>query len=552
MEHYEKKNNEEIINIDKGFKNRTFYKIYLCSISDQWYRAKIIDSDGEITSIKFIDYGNTDTITDNSLLKSCDAIEQFNLKPLALLCSLPVEPSASAVEWSSDACQKIRDLINTPVKFEVIGKNKELSYVKLSVGGRDIVKDLIFGGLAEQLEIINSGEICYISHINSLDDFFIQVNSDGETLNLIEDHLSAANGFPPVDEPTKGTICAALFPDDSSYYRAQIIDETPTNGIKVVFLDYGNCETLRAHELRTLSPDLIGIPHLRKRCCLQLPDNVQCWNEEAARKFSDLGAGGATAFTVKLIKPGKRAMVELFIGNENVAQMLGHLCEQKQLIDTIVDDHEHPPQKTPPAEKSLNLDGFTSGRHEGFISHIDSVNKLFIQLASKSDDLDIMAANLQMAHDFEKVPIEQANIGSIVAALFSDQTYYRAKIVDKNENGAVVYFIDYGNEWVSSDLRKLPDVLQSIEPLAVMVKLGAVVQQNFNETDHEQFLNLSQSDADTSFQIEFEDATSETPIVHIWQDGRAIIDYLRCPRPTNQTPNPYTAAVDQMIEAAAK
>lgn len=529
-----------------------FHRGNLCiakyTYDDQWYRAKIIDSDGETTSIHFIDYGNTDTITDNSLLKSYN--DSFNeLKPFAMPCSLPVEPSALA-EWSTDASQKVRHLIGTPVKFELISKYKELNYVKLSVGGRDIVKDLIFGGLAEQVEIINSGETCYISHINSLDDFFIQVDSDVKVLSLIEEHLGTASGFPPVDKPTKGTICAALF-TDGSYYRAQIIDENPKkNGINVVFLDYGN--TLRTNELRTLNPDISQIPHLRRRCCLKVPDNVQNWNEKAAKEFSDLANSGRTAFTVKLVKPGKCAMIELFIGDENVAQKLVQFCEKKQVIDAMTDDHEHPIKKTPPAEKSLNLDGFTSGRHDGFISHINSINNFFIQLSSKSEDLDIMSANLESAYNFEKVPVEHANIGSIVAALFTNQMYYRAKIVDKKENGAVVFFIDYGNEYLSNDLRKLPDALQSIEPLAVMVRLGTVVQRDLNESDHEQFLNLSTTDSDTTFQIEFEDATSDMPTVHVWQDGRAIIEYLRCPRPQNQTPNQYTAAVDQMIEAASK
>lgn len=530
---------------------KIFRRGHLCiakyTLDDQWYRAKIIDSDGDTTSIHFIDYGNTDTITENALLKSYS--DSFNeIKPFAMLCSLPVEPSGSA-EWSADACQKLRDLsIVTPLKFELISKYKELNYVKLSVGGRDIVKDLIFSGLAEQLEIINSGEICYISHINSMDDFFIQVFSDVEALTLIEEHLGSASGFLPVDKPTKGTICAALF-TDNRYYRAQIIDETSnTNGIEVVFLDYGN--RLCTNELRTLSPEIAQLPHLRRRCCLKLPDNVQSWNQEAATEFSNLGDGGGTAFTVKLVKPGKRAMVELFIGDKNVAQILGEFCEKKQVIDAIVDDHEHPIEKTPPAEKSLNLDGFTSGRHEGFVSHIDLENNLFVQLTAKSEDLDIMIANLESAHDFEKVPLEHANIGSIVAALFSDQKYYRAKIVDKNENGAFVSFIDYGDKCLSTDLRKLPDVLQSIEPLAVMVQLSTVAQHNLNGSDHEQFLNISDSDLETTFQIEFEDTTCSKPIVHLWQNGKAIIEYLRCPQ--NQTSNQYTAAVDQMIEAAAK
>ena len=60
-------------------------------------------------------------------------------------------------------------------------------------------------------------------------------------------------------------------------------------------------------EVRSLSPEIIQIPHLRKRCYLKLPDNVESWSDQAEQKFREISSDGATEFQVRLVKPGKKA-----------------------------------------------------------------------------------------------------------------------------------------------------------------------------------------------------------------------------------------------------
>lgn len=514
------------------------------SVDERWYRAKIIDTDGSITSIRFVDYGNTDTITDNTLLKSCN--DSFDgTKPLAMLCSLPIE-SRGSKEWEADACKKLLNLIEVPLKYELVSKDNDLNYVKLFVGGRDIVKELLFEEHADQLEIINSGEKCFISHINSLDDFFIQVDSDTEALRLIEEHLRGAENFEILKNPKVGLICAAQF-EDELYYRAQITSDTSnTDGFEVVFLDYGN--TFRVTEVRILNPDIAQLPHLRKRCSMKLPDDIENWTNEALEQFRQKTEDGRTEMTVRLVKPGKRASVELFIGEENLAQTLSGFCEKKKILNIIIDDPENTIEKTPPVERSVNLEGYTRGKYEGFISHVNSASDFYIQLDSKTQQIEAMAVNLQAAENFKKYNIEQAVIGSVVAARFDD-AFYRAKIISKNQKSAIVIFIDYGNDSSTDDLRELPDVLKLIEPLAINCRLPDTIANDFEQNDHEHFLNLSINEADTTFQIEFTGDSTSPATVHVYQNGRAIIEYFRSPQP--KAANEYTATVDSIIEEAA-
>lgn len=77
-----------------------------------------------------------------------------------------------------------------------------------------------------------------------------------------------------------GTPCLAPYSEDDIYYRAKIID-VKSDVVHVLFVDYGNHESVPVTEVKTIP--------LRY---LQLPQ--QCWeanlNIEAANEDSDLTA----------------------------------------------------------------------------------------------------------------------------------------------------------------------------------------------------------------------------------------------------------------------
>lgn len=312
------------------------------SLDDCWYRARIMDTDGEITSIQFIDFGNTDSITDNALLKTPDPT-LMKQKPFAMPCSLPIAPHGNTTEWAENACEKLRLLsIDTPFEYHTISNDNGVNYVKIFlVGGRDLVHEMIQEEVADPLEIIKSGEQCYVSHINSLTDFYIQVESDTEVLHKIEMHL-AQNCDASVTEAVVGQICSAQFVD-GQFYRARIMDIVPaTQHYLVEFLDYGN--TCLTAEIRALNPQVAQLPHLRKRCQLQLPNNVQGWSEKAEEQFRVMSGDGANAFTVHLMKPGKAACVELYTDADVnlLSHVLAEYCEKRphSPTNTVVDESE--------------------------------------------------------------------------------------------------------------------------------------------------------------------------------------------------------------------
>lgn len=457
------------------------------TIDDQWYRAKIIDTDGDITSIQFIDFGNTDTITNNELLKA--STESFDvIKPYALPCALPIEPRNSS-EWSDKACSKLQELAqNQLLHFEFISQSPSINYVNLFAGDRDISKELVAEGLANALEVVKSDEVCYVSHTDSLDSFYIQVDSDSNALRLIEEYLRDVNKFEILTEYTVGKICVAKF-EDGEYYRAQILNSERTDaGVLVCFVDYGN--EAYTNEIRALPTNIAELPHLRKHCALLLPAHVEQWSPEAEAKFHTIAQSGQTTFTTKLIKPGKKALIELWEGDRNIGEELGKLCKEKKTIEVIVDDHEISPASES-VEKPLAPADITTNRQSVYVSHVNTLKDFYVQLDSKRSEINVMDANLAAATGFEVIKLDELKVNDLCAALFLDDNhYYRAKVLEKTATGAKVFFIDYGNISESVDFRKLSLPLKNFEPYAVHCQLLLPNDYMCEATDIERFQEI--------------------------------------------------------------
>lgn len=499
-----------------------------CSLDGLWYRAKIIDTDGEITSIQFIDYGNTDSITDNALLK----LPEDNLiakEPLAMACSLPLEPRGST-EWAESSFSKLRMVTgnDVPLEFEIISQDKDVNYVKLFfVGGRDLVREMIQEEVAEPLEIVKSGERCFVCHFNSLNDFFIQVDSDSEVLRKIEQHLQdASNNSESLVRPSVGMICTAPF-DDGGYYRARIL-RALADGFEVEFLDYGN--TCQSNDLRVLSAEIAQLPYLRKRCSLKLPDDVQSWSDVAENRFQEISQDGATEFVVNLVKPGKTATVELQLGTDNLSVLLADLCTRKPASPVIVDEEQEIALKetTSVHQHTMLCGDFPSGKQPCYLSNINSPADFYIQFADKTDDLNAVAAELASSDQSDEMERTDVSVGEIVAALFpADGYFYRAKVLEQLPHAAVVFFLDYGNKCEVTEMRKLSSILSAIVPLAAQCSLTSEKLARFTAVDERIFSELIQQAGELTFQVEAISNCANKTTVNFYLEDEDILAYVK-------------------------
>lgn len=482
------------------------------SVDDQWYRGRIIDTDGEITSIQFIDYGNTDTITDHSLLKTSN--DSFNaFPPYAVPCSMALVPTAR--DWSESACQKMQEILPSLIHFEVISESSERHYVKLMLGERDIAKELIESGEATALDIIKSGEKCYVSHSNSIEDFYIQMEASTKGLDLMEQYLTEAAKLEPLKNIQPGAMCAALFSDDNCYYRARVLNQK-AGCIEVMFIDFGN--TSLTSDVRTLPTDIAELPHMARKCSLKMSEAIQSWTDEAEERFKEICATGATTFTVRLVKVTKQiTVIELYIDNSNVGNQLAVFCPARPLIEHSLDESDVTVVK--------NL--ATSSRQSAFVTHVNSPQSFYIQLGSQTNEYNQMIDKLTAASTFAEVLAKSVKNDEIYAGLFEeDETYYRCQVIQTSDAGYKVIFIDFGNEAVTRDLRVLPDSIKAIAPIAIHCRLEPKTDA-WNGQQVKTFTDLTSTDS--TFHIETVNASGSPQVIRLYHADANVADICQPP-----------------------
>lgn len=292
------------------------------SINEKWFRAEVLDADADITTVRFVDFGNTDVI-DNSAnnIKQLTS-ELLSVDKYARKCSLNMKP-VRGDEWSPEACEVFENAILCKAVYSeiVYQDEKNKSYVNLfDPEGRNIGEALIETGFAEWITRDIKDDIAsktgFVSHLNSISEFWIQLESSVPDLEMIVERLTEVETFPDLQDLSPGILCAALYPDDDMWYRARILSNTVA-GIEVLFIDYGNSST--ALKLKVLPEDLAHMPPLAQKCCLNKSTE---WLETATEKFREISEDGATVFTVKKLAPGETHTVELFIDGENIAEQL--------------------------------------------------------------------------------------------------------------------------------------------------------------------------------------------------------------------------------------
>ncbi|KAL1491704.1 hypothetical protein ABEB36_012262 [Hypothenemus hampei] len=295
------------------------------SVDHQWYRAEVLDADDDITTVRFIDFGNTDVINNKTTKIKTLPSNLLSLAMYATRCSLKLKPIED--EWSQAGLELFENLAyKDNLSLEFIVQDEKTNVVELYLEGVNIKDVLLKENHAIPCEIVteSSRSTCFVSHLNSPSEFWVQMENCVEELEWIAEQLSTAEQFPELQDLTPGTLCVALFQDDQMWYRARILSNT-IGGIELLFIDYGNSSF--GTSIRQLPEDLVMTPPLAQKCCLKKPDGIPYWTKEAQEKFAKISADGLTIFELKKITTGETAIVELLLKGENVISQILPLTE---------------------------------------------------------------------------------------------------------------------------------------------------------------------------------------------------------------------------------
>lgn len=194
--------------------------------NQQWYRADILDGDDDITTVRFVDYGNTDVLTNSTTSVRALPAELLALAHHARRCSLMYKPLDE--EWPATAFELFDDFTREAnLTAEIVHQDEKLTYVELFANGVDIGDVLMKEGLAVKLQLeADSSCMGYVSHYNSPSEFWIQMENSCGDLEWVAEQLAGAESYPELHELNPGSLCAAIFSEDELWYRARILSNT--------------------------------------------------------------------------------------------------------------------------------------------------------------------------------------------------------------------------------------------------------------------------------------------------------------------------------------
>lgn len=460
---------------------------------NQWYRGKILSvdvSDGTCT-VLFIDYGNSETIPVDHV-KELDA-SLFTPHAQAICTALAVD-FVHKERITSELSEMIADKELTVV-FGL--KRENVWLVDLFLDLESISKKLVDMGLVKGFEAhLFRSELkeetsydVFVSHIDSPCSFWVQKAEDSQEILKLQEELQVAAGMleSMTSPPPVGTMCIGIFAE--AWYRAVVL-ESNLSLVTLCFIDYGNVEIIdvTCEGLKPLPEKLQNIPGYAERCSLLGSNEGYTFHIEAAEKMEHLVASTDRSMTVHVLSDGEIKHVNLFspdrnsvlltLVNEGLVTKTGFM-EQMSAVNTHITgvpvvDAQITEEITcgdisPVVDTQVtgNISVIDAEAIEElpavFVTYIKSPSEFWIQYESDTSQIQEVQNRLFEAESFSVLdaPVE----GVLCAAKYTDGTWYRVKILQVTDL-VEVFFLDYGNHTLSTELRCLPEDLISVPPLA--------------------------------------------------------------------------------------
>ncbi|XP_052435792.1 tudor domain-containing 6 [Carassius gibelio] len=331
------------------------------------------------------------------------------------------------------------------------------------------------------LRMIEPGKVSevYVSHINSLTSFFVQLVEDENTLftltELLNSHQPSENDEIHATSVQQGSLVRAVFPEDDSWYRAVIKDMTENGTIQVEFIDFGNEATVSLLQIRRLDEQLLSYPRFGIHCSCSLDDrfNAQKGMTEQIFHFKKLfGEAGENTLSCKFIK-------EDGITWEVKLTPYGITSDSSDKWDSL--ELNASPVVSEPVKETFQLlfkkpDVSLGQTVEVFASSVVRPDYFWCQFSNSEilDQITLVAQEYGNSSERPPIKLDDLDAGSPCLALFcDDQMWYRAQVINKCTNTVSVLFVDFGNESETSEdsVKALPCDLLESPPQAFLCKL---------------------------------------------------------------------------------
>ncbi|KAK0158458.1 hypothetical protein PV328_009458 [Microctonus aethiopoides] len=480
----------------------------LIQTCDGWRRAVVINcSQTTGIDVRFIDTGAIDVIP----------LDRMVALPgeLALMQKQAIECSLKDVSSSTDNDEKLKSLIeNKEVIIQVDDVKNDRFIVRLfDEAGKKIritAKELNENICPlPPMPIIFSIHRVTVSHINHSGSVWLKRLADSETDEALLEELYeyyTTSGRPLNSSP--GKLCAALSAD-GNWYRAKVIHNTKI-GALVHYIDYGNTEEISANGLKELESRFFKQSQLAIETALVVTVkgtekeqqeilNVHLLNKEFVTSIYRVDNKWMAEI---MVKPGVKFSDEL--------SALG-LVKDETTLDAIEPE---------------NL--IADNKFKVCVCYAESPTQFWIQKKEDSSALDLLQEKLQAdAPNYEGISgVPEDKL--LCATLYSvDKMWYRAEVIDADEEIVTSRFIDYGNTDTMIDpvdgMKHLPNDMKSIAPYAIKCRLDLIPpSDDWSQEACTRFTTLITHDSIDAIII----ADGNPKRVELFIDGKAVSDIL--------------------------
>lgn len=358
-------------------------------------------------------------------------------------------------------------------------------------------------------------------------------------LNIITELLIDAPPEPFSEDLLKvGMAVIARSVDDGNWYRGEIQSVLP-EGYDILFIDFGNHETIPASHLR----EVFDVRFMQPATCITC--NLDGINDVDKIKAKDWLEENCIdqifdAFITRISDEVPSITIRFAdkAGIDSVNEIVqSHFGSSRQFKNPS-DDHQHKVElkQGMSVETKKDAHGISwvvperGSYEEVSCVSLPSYNHLNFQLLRLGQKLDKLMSDIANNVDtLASVRVLEQNAPCI--AQFSDLQWYRARILEPAEGYASVEFVDYGNndDVIVEDIRTIrPEYLD--EPVyCVKCRLHNVVIPNENQDSAVEYLSKTVVEDSPKVTIRIVDVDMETLVadVILIQEGHNINEFLR-------------------------
>lgn len=345
---------------------------------DAWYRGIITNVSSIATGqieVRFVDYGNTQN-TELSDVK--DLKDEFLKHPCQAMyfAIAGVDPASKDGLWADEAKAlfekliKFKHVVGLVTSVESDGRHRvklmdttsdldmELNQILIAanygVKSADIPKPVATTVPAVGFKSSESApnpapppvfvkenvpvgkeEKVLVTNIISPGKFYCQLFRNGPKLeNLMMEVGRHYSKLGPNEDllssPSPGDPCCAQFSEDGCWYRAVVLNTT-SKGVTVLYIDYGNSETIPVSKIKKLIPKFSDLPQQGIECTLnrikpKFAGGEPQWRLRDTDKFKDLALEMEGTMTVVAQDSNGVCRVELVVRNrreeQNISEQL--------------------------------------------------------------------------------------------------------------------------------------------------------------------------------------------------------------------------------------